>query len=522
MIPVRPREVNAACVLLLALPLLGLLSAAMSFLALDIATANAPQLVQDLADQGVADPQNVVNGGIDVMRAETVAQIVVKLLQAIALGVLILFVLRGSPAARIVVFVVAGLVTVGSLGIPVLFAIRDARLEHSAVKDGRIWLTEQDLLPGWYQVFTYTSLALSVTIAAAVVWLLTRPAANAYFSRVKPTPPTPPTPPPEPDRPLWRRLGSRWGLIVTVALSAPFVAMTISEDWVWIVHIVAPIDSVERSYDVVDIGVAALVFAGGAVLLALLVATGTLVTGRAATVVGFCALGVALALTADLLLLANATGHMRTAAAELAIGMHTAHPNASWVRFIAADHGVRNGLIALLLLGVAAAQIPRPELGPRIQAAIGCGLTLISLAVPWATVYSAGQPRERQYWLWSIGGGGVLMGLAGVLLVFSAAVALLKPRTHRVPRPELLITFLLAVTVLCGSALRDTDDAVENQLRQEPLYVHVGGSVFMLGFGALLVSVAVVRSWWRARKRPHPGDTDRLTGDAAANQGSSP
>ena len=145
--------------------------------------------------------------------------------------------------------------------------------------------------------------------------MLTRPAANAFFSRPKPGMQTPAmTMPPGVQAPTatmpsqvqapaatmplavvqatmvppaitadksgnW--LGERWGLILTTVLGAILGIESLFVNWMSISHIVAPIDVYESFYRITDFKVLGIGFGVGVVLLILLVATAVVQPGKA-------------------------------------------------------------------------------------------------------------------------------------------------------------------------------------------------------------------------------------------------
>jgi len=202
----RPREVTAAGLVLLALPLVSVVSLVSGLVAISIAQDNAATLADRLTGEGYADADRVVRTVVAGLWAQIGAGTVVKVIQAVALGGLAFFVRRGSPGARVAVFVIAGLTTLGAICSGVLTGSLRTVGGSVAPDGGLTVVDESDVLPGWYQPVNYVSLALSVVMVGAVAWLLTRPAANAYFRRGSAVPAaTTTTPPPTAGRPWYRR-----------------------------------------------------------------------------------------------------------------------------------------------------------------------------------------------------------------------------------------------------------------------------------------------------------------------------
>lgn len=196
----RPQQVTYAVLLLALFPVLIVATVVFTFLALDAAETNADRLVPQLAGRGVVAPESLVGGVLSTIRAQAVAGTVIKAIQAVALGILAIFVYRGSQGARIGVYVVAGLTTVGAVGLVVVTGLRGAlrgAIERRVGTAGLVFVDESDVLPGWYTWYNYGAVVVSIALAVAVVALLTRRASNAYFSggQRPPMPFAPPMPP---------------------------------------------------------------------------------------------------------------------------------------------------------------------------------------------------------------------------------------------------------------------------------------------------------------------------------------
>ncbi|BCJ39618.1 hypothetical protein GCM10010168_79270 [Actinoplanes ianthinogenes] len=200
----RPRVVSVAGLLLLMLPLIGVIGVVLGMIAVSMAQDNAARLVTELGAEGVTDARKLVDTMISGMWLQTGGTILVRLLQAIAMAVLAFFVLRGSRAARITVFVLAGLSVLAVICVGVLTGVLQklrGDLDRLSQRAGFRAINETDVLPGWFQPVNYALLGLSVAMILAAVVLLTRPAANAYFHRGRPAPQPPPLPggpPPQP------------------------------------------------------------------------------------------------------------------------------------------------------------------------------------------------------------------------------------------------------------------------------------------------------------------------------------
>lgn len=197
----RPRQVTAAAVLLLSLPLIGVAGLAVSLAAMGVAHDNASEVVAELeagferyevSGGEYIDADAAVDSMLSTMWWQLVVTSVVRLAQAVGLGVLAFAVLRGSQVGRIITFVLAGLLSVGMVCFGALDgALRAVRNRLDRIGDelGIVHVDEDDLLPGWLDPVNWVLIVTSVVIAFVVVWLLTRPAANAYFRRPRAVPP---------------------------------------------------------------------------------------------------------------------------------------------------------------------------------------------------------------------------------------------------------------------------------------------------------------------------------------------
>jgi hypothetical protein len=201
----RPRVVTIAGLLLLLLPVVGAVTLLAALLATSAAQDNAARMVDELARQGYPGGQELVDRLVSTMWVQVGWGTVTRLGHAVGMGVLAYFVLRGSARARIAVYAVAALGLVATICLGAFTGVeRDVRdrLDRLADQAGIKIVDQTDLLPGWYQPFTYTVLAVSIGMILAAVWLLTRPAANAYFrGQPAPAPPAAQTTPAPSTRP---------------------------------------------------------------------------------------------------------------------------------------------------------------------------------------------------------------------------------------------------------------------------------------------------------------------------------
>ena len=142
--------VTVAGLLLLMLPVVGVIGVVMAVVAVSAAQDAAAALVVELAGQGVPDGQQLVDGMTSAMWLQLGGTAVVRLFQAIALGLLAFFVLRGSRGARIAVFVLAGLSVLAVVCLGVLTGVlRELRgnLDRLGERAGFRTVDETDALP---------------------------------------------------------------------------------------------------------------------------------------------------------------------------------------------------------------------------------------------------------------------------------------------------------------------------------------------------------------------------------------
>jgi hypothetical protein len=186
--PTRPNQVTLATGLLALFPVIIIVSVVLTFVALGTAEVNAERISADLSRRGY-DSALLVDSMLSTMRAQLIAGAVIKAIQAVALGALALFVFRGSQNARIGVYLVAGVATVGSVGLvavtEVMSAFRSA-IQNRVSGTGLVFVTEADVLPGWFTWYNYTTVFVTVVLAIVIVVLLTRPQSNAFFRRGRP------------------------------------------------------------------------------------------------------------------------------------------------------------------------------------------------------------------------------------------------------------------------------------------------------------------------------------------------
>lgn len=197
----RPRQVTIAVVLLAMFPVLLAIVIVGALAALDAAEANGQRLAAELASRRAINPEALVESMLNRMRTQVYFGAFIKAIQGIALGVLAIFVYRGSQGARIATYIVAALATVGAIGFAAVDALRSAlydNLERRVSGLRTFLITEEDVLPGWYDGLNYGSLVLSLILAIAIVVLLTRGPSNDFFRGGRPAPVPGAFPPPAP------------------------------------------------------------------------------------------------------------------------------------------------------------------------------------------------------------------------------------------------------------------------------------------------------------------------------------
>lgn len=207
----RPSQVTTAGVLLLSVPALSAIGLGLVVIALLAAQDNAARVADELAREGYFDPQGTVDDVLVGLWFQLALNVFIKFVQTVGFGILAFVVLRGSQAGRIIVYVLAGITIVGAFCVAGLDALRlglYSSLEQTGRDAGMAFVTEADLLPGWFLPANYGLLAVNIVIVLAAVWLLTRPAANAYFNRDRRPPAPRPQPwqqPPPPPHQPWQQ-----------------------------------------------------------------------------------------------------------------------------------------------------------------------------------------------------------------------------------------------------------------------------------------------------------------------------
>jgi hypothetical protein len=308
--------------------------------------------------------------------------------------------------------------------------------------------------------------------------------------------------PAAPEPSLGVRLRRRWALVLVTLLGGLVSVNAMFDSWLSSIVAVQPVSSDSEEYGLERSGILGIGFAVGLILVLILVATAVVLPERTGGVVALAALVVVGVLALELVYLALRLGVARTAAGENGAGLlATFSDDDHRVWFLIYMPVAYKAASGLALLGLVAAQIPRPDLGPRLLAGFGTLAALVSLALPWATAYLpvAGELRVERYWLWSISGGGVVLALGMLLLTGLGAVVL----RQRVPLPVMLLAVVVGFVVFWGPLALDGAVVVEKQLAaRDPMSVPENAAPRFMEFAALLLSIAVVRVWWRGRKAP--------------------
>jgi hypothetical protein len=184
----RPAVVSAASALLFLAAGLELVSAVLSVLTVGPTTRVYEDLFADVPNSDTA----VTLGTVSVYVA-----IVFAVLLAVAYLILGIFTRRGKNPARIVTWVVAGLVVLCTgCGLVATSALGSLGSMGSDPSGGPTPAEVQDAiaaeLPGWLGPVSLTLGVITIIVLLTVIVLLALPASNAYFRKPEPvwTPPT--------------------------------------------------------------------------------------------------------------------------------------------------------------------------------------------------------------------------------------------------------------------------------------------------------------------------------------------
>lgn len=334
---------------------------------------------------------------------------------------------------------------------------------------------------------------------------------------------TPPAPPPYATssvsvvaRPrLGSRLRQRWGLILATGLGGLVVGNALFQPWLSTTLILSPVKADSREYGLAQSGVWGILLAVGLIVVFALVVAALVTPEPTSGLLALTALTASVALAVEMVFLALRLGAARTASGQLAAGMLESMGDQVrdvwFLVFMPAPYAAASGLA---LLALVAAQLPRPDLGVTVLAVSGAVAGVVSLVVPWATAYlpDDGDLVIDRHWVWSVGGVGVPLGLATLLLV---ALGFAVPLGLRVSLPLMLGVVVVGFVVFWAPLTIEETKVLESQLTDpEPMSLPLNASPRFMEFAALLVSIVAVRTWWQARRsrrnasaEPSPGQT---------------
>lgn len=320
---------------------------------------------------------------------------------------------------------------------------------------------------------------------------------------------TPPVPPPYATssvsvvaRPrLGSRLRQRWGLILATGLGGLVIGNALFQPWLSTTLILSPVKANSREYGLAQSGVWGILLAGGLIVVFALVVAALVTPEPTSGLLALTALTASVALAVEMVFLALRLGAARTSSGQLAAGMlESMGDQVRDVWFLVHMPAPYAAASGLALLALVAAQIPRPDLGVTVLAVSGAVAGVVSLVVPWATAYlpDDGDLVIDRHWVWSVGGVGVPLGLATLLLV---ALGFALPLGLRVSLPLMLGVVVVGFVVFWAPLTIEESKVLESQLTDpEPMSLPLNASPRFMEFAALLVSIAAVRTWWRARR----------------------
>jgi hypothetical protein len=176
----RPGVVTAAAGLLF-------VSAGFHGLSIVVAIIELPYLqraVQSMVQDQTA-PRAASNLVQTTTQAGVVFGIVVAVLLGAALAVLGVFVGKGSQAARVTTWVIAGLMALSNgcgLGSTAFTALLAGRLPQPST-GGSTTLTASDIYPAWINAWTTANNVVNLVALVLVIVFLARPAASEYFRK---------------------------------------------------------------------------------------------------------------------------------------------------------------------------------------------------------------------------------------------------------------------------------------------------------------------------------------------------
>jgi len=312
------------------------------------------------------------------------------------------------------------------------------------------------------------------------------------------------------------RLRQRWGLVLATGLGGLVIGNALFQPWLSTTLIVSPVKSDSREYGLGQSGVWGILLAVGLIVVFALVVAALVAPEPTSGMLALTALTGSVALAVEMVFLALRLGAARTAsgrlAAEMLESMGDQIRDVWFLVHMPAPYAAASGLA---LLALVAAQVSRPDLGVSVLAVSGAVAGVVSLVVPWATAYlpdDGGLVIDR-HWVWSVGGVGVPLGLATLLLV---ALGVAVPLGLRVSLPLMLGVVVVGFVVLWAPVTIEETKVLESQLTDpEPMSLPLNASPRFMEFAALLVSIAAVRAWRGARRERRSASAGGTTGSMA-------
>jgi hypothetical protein len=296
-------------------------------------------------------------------------------------------------------------------------------------------------------------------------------------------------------------LRQRWALVLVTLLGGLVIINALLQPWLSTTLVVSPVRADSTRYGLDQAGIWGIVLAVGLILVLVLVAVAVVSPPPTAGLLALTALTASVALAVELGYLALRLGAARTASGQSAAGLLESlgdgRHDVWFMVHMPAGYAAASGFALLVLV---AAQIPRPDLGPTVLALSGAAAGVISLVTPWSTAYFPvdGEVVIERYWLWSVDGVGVALGLGALVLVALGAAV---PLGLRVPLPLMLGVVVVGFVVFWGPLAIEEAGVLETQLEaQDPMSLPQNAAPRFMEFAALLVAIAVVRTWWRARR----------------------
>ncbi|MGH3735962.1 MAG: hypothetical protein ACRDT6_10120 [Micromonosporaceae bacterium] len=312
------------------------------------------------------------------------------------------------------------------------------------------------------------------------------------------------------------QLRERWGLVlVTVAGTVLlFPAATVS--WLDVTVFVVPQDVKEHAYGLERFFPWGHGFVAGAAFLAVLVAVALVVPERFRLPAALVAVALAVLLALDPMVVAYLVEVVSRLSAEHAYALQRGMGDRYKVWTLVTSGGVPLGGLAVLLLGLAAAQLPYPRWGPHIQLGVATLITVPALALPWERVWYRGPERAEHadHWLPLISPEGAALTLGVILLFALTATAVLGRQPLRLPAAVTVV--LLAVVLMVGIEVYDASDVVKARYAATWITVDTTMASALMELIPILYACAAVRGWWRGRHTPMPQVTSPLTGAAPA------